>query len=321
MHTKTIIVGDSVETLAPGEEQVPNPDLSGTVVKTASVDLTLLHERKKRIIDFLNTGVTINISGEFSHTGDHLQPDLCDIPQAPAPIVFIVSGPGGNGKDTFIDFVSRSCVAKNYTSIEHVYQIAENMASITAKAYDRVSPQTAKVVRNSVMVKTDKYRQLLADVKTIWTKYYNTPYTVMYNHIIDTMSAVACGEHTDCIFLHVRELPAEISKVIDEIESRFGLMCITMEVVGLVDSAEYQNTCDSRVDDYTYDLIIKNHPGDLALFAVQGYVFATMLKDANSLYGLPVSEALEVMPDEDAGQLATSSIHTNNDPSDSGYSI
>lgn len=200
----------------------------------------------------------------------------------PYPIIVLISGAGGNGKDTFINTVGLSCSACNLSSIEEVKEAAAVLLNYTS-SYS--SDKTGIYECNN---KADAYRQFLHDIKMAWTNFHDGPNQVLLGRIREILAhQQAGGPAYDAIFVHIRE-PKEIEAFKSMIASKIGVLCLTMIVKGLIDPSDYQNTCDSQVEEggYQYDITVQNHSDDLDMFKLQGIMFGKQIIAANQAYGI-----------------------------------
>ena len=224
---------------------------------------------------------------------------------APYPIVCIISGAGGNGKDTFINAVSKVCVAANLSSIDPIKEIADTLIQENA-AYQYEHYMTIDGGKHQNQ-KTDQYRQFLYDLKKAWSTFCDGPNVYLMGKLQDILSDQNSGNGiTNIVFMHVREA-SEIANLKQMIEDYFGIAVITVKLVGLVNPADYQNDCDKNVDDYTFDLTITNHPGNTMMLELQAMMFGSIIRDLSYTNGIFPSNYIETAPYVDD---ATSTIYT-----------
>lgn len=200
----------------------------------------------------------------------------------PYPIVVLVSGAGGNGKDTFIDYVGKFCSAINLSSITEIKEVADILVNYTRDIEDEMEI----CPRKHQDMKSDRYRQFLHALKMAWSDFCDGPNYRLISELRNILTEqCANGARYDVAFLHVREHD-EIEKIKSMIQNNFGIICLTMIVKGLVDASDYVNECDSNVDNYDYDLTIVNTPNKMTMFELQAMLFATNLKYANHIFGI-----------------------------------
>lgn len=147
--------------------------------------------------------------------------------------VFIINGSGGQGKDTFVRYVSY--IAEIYNVTVHNYSsVAEIVKMAQMGGYDGS--------------KTERDRKFLSDLKALWVAYNDFPFkcmTEVYNDMI-----TKSGDHI--LFLHIRE-PEEIDRAVKAFNAKTIL--VTSNRVANITS----NSSDGRVFDYEYDITIENN--------------------------------------------------------------
>ena len=229
---------------------------------------------------------------------------------APYPIVCIISGAGGNGKDTFINAVSKVCAAANLSSIDPIKEIADTLIQENAAyQYEHYMIIDGGKHQNQ---KSDQYRQFLYDLKKAWSSFCDGPNVYLMGKLQDILSDQNSGNGiTNIVFMHVREA-SEIAKLKQMIEDYFGIAVITVKLVGLVNPADYQNDCDKNVDDYTFDLTITNHPGNTMMLELQAMMFGNIIRDMSDTNGIFPSNYIESSPyvDDDTSTIYTGTNNT-----------
>lgn len=194
-----------------------------------------------------------------------------------APIVFLISGPGGGGKDTFIEYVDE------YVK-HHKNRQVLNISTINPVKRGVECILDHNTHEGEIDVKSDKYRSFLHDVKEAWVKYNNGPTEyikdiIKYN--INTNNKPEC-----MIFVHCRE-GNEIDKLIETVQNEIGLIVLSIGVFGHVDPESFTNAADKNSDYYSYDYKIYNTQ-DLEDLKEKAYNFAKFILIANDLYGIQV---------------------------------
>lgn len=220
------------------------------------------------------------------------------------PVVVLVSGAGGNGKDTFIDCVNKHLAVENISSIDEIKNMAASLITLTAD--NRF--ETVNGVKE-MTDKTDRYREFLHELKMAWSKFNSGPNNYMLqqiNHIL-TMHEDE-REKFDVIFVHVREAD-EIIALKSNIERFLGIGCVTLCITGRVDPSEYQNECDKNIDEYKFDVTI-NNAGDLMILELQAMIFASRLQNINMTYGIEC-QAHKHTTTEETPKVATMADVTN----------
>lgn len=141
------------------------------------------------------------------------------------PRTFIINGYAQSGKDTFVEMVREEVAELTYvvnvSSIGEIRQIATRYFG-----WDGITKDT-------------RWRQLLSDLKNLQTQHCDGPFKFMEKHIL---------ENSGLLFLHIRETPE-----IDRFKTKYPEI-ITI----LVKRNGYQKDVVGDVEDYNYDLIIRN---------------------------------------------------------------
>ena len=143
--------------------------------------------------------------------------------------VFITNGSGGNGKDTFAEFLSKYISVFKYSSIDLVKEMYE----------------TIGIDRNS---KDEKKRKLYSDTKDMLTKYDDIPFKDIESIVTDFKNNQI---NTEVLLIDIRE-PEEIARAVKEFEAETIL--IDNPNVKKIES----NHADANVNNYEYDYIIEN---------------------------------------------------------------
>ena len=143
--------------------------------------------------------------------------------------VFITNGSGGNGKDTFAEFLGKYISVFKYSSIDLVKEMYE----------------TIGIDRNS---KDEKKRKLYSDTKDMLTKYDDIPFKDITSIVTDFNNNKI---ETEVLLIDIRE-PEEIARAVETFGSETIL--IDNPNVRKIES----NHADANVNDYNYDYIIEN---------------------------------------------------------------
>ena len=143
--------------------------------------------------------------------------------------IYITNGSGGNGKDTFAEFLSEYISVFKYSSINLVKEMYESIG----------------IDRNS---KDEKKRKLYSDTKDMLTKYDDIPFKDITSIVTDFKNNKIEDE---VLLIDIRE-PEEITRAVET----FGAETI------LIDNPNVKkiesNHADANVKDYNYDYIIEN---------------------------------------------------------------
>lgn len=157
--------------------------------------------------------------------------------------VYITNGSGGNGKDTFAEFLRKYTSVFKYSSIDLVKEMYENIG----------------IDRNS---KDEKKRKLYSDTKDMLTKYDDIPFKDIKSIVTDFKNNQI---NTEILLIDIRE-PEEIARAVKE----FGAEAILIDNPN-VEKIE-SNHADANVNNYEYDYIIEND-GTLEQLDKMAYLF------------------------------------------------
>ena len=148
------------------------------------------------------------------------------------PIVIIINGAGGVGKDTICRVFRGHSLVLVYSSIQPIKRIAYEIGWNGEK--------------------TDKARKMLSDLKDICTEYNDLPFKYMAEKLEGTKN----DEDLDFVIFHIRE-PQEIDKfkryVIEQ-----GYTCKTLLIRSKRAQQSYGNHADDDVENYPYDMVYQN---------------------------------------------------------------
>lgn len=192
------------------------------------------------------------------------------------PMVVILNGPGGSGKDTLYEMIKDYMPNKNevlrVSTVDLVYDAMEVL----------FSTETRGDVLAGKEQKEDAYRQLMHEVKMSWTKYCDGPtqYIVdYYNNIVRNVS-IRDIQPVKLVFTMLRE-PEEIVKLKEHF-NKSGIIVLTMYIFGRTSPTDYQNDCDANVNNlpegFSYDVEIDNS-GDLDTLKIAAATIAKALSD------------------------------------------
>ena len=198
----------------------------------------------------------------------------------PYPVVCIINGAGGNGKDTFINAVAKHCSVQNLSSVDVPKDVVDIMLNMSNEWDENALVEKEK--------KTTKYRQFLHAVKMAWSDFNDGPNGYLMHNLKELLNEHKMGRSLyDMVFFHVRE-KEEIEHLKNDIMSKIGVPVITVLINGLIDPDTYAGGCeaDAQVTNYKYDLNIMNTPGNMAVFEMQAMMFANLIKVANTSYGI-----------------------------------
>lgn len=143
--------------------------------------------------------------------------------------VFITNGSGGNGKDTFAEFLDEYISVFKYSSIDLVKEMYESIG----------------INRDG---KDEKKRKLYSDTKDMLTKYDDIPFKDIASIVTDFKNNNIDAE---VLLIDIRE-PEEIARAVET----FGAETILIRNPS-VEKIE-SNHADANVENYNYDYIIEN---------------------------------------------------------------
>ena len=143
--------------------------------------------------------------------------------------IYITNGSGGNGKDTFAEFLSKYISVFKYSSIDLVKEMYE----------------TIGIDRNN---KDEKKRKLYSDTKDMLTKYDDIPFKDIASIVSDFKNNKIEAE---VLLIDIRE-PDEIARAVEV----FGAKTILMKNPKVEKITS--NHADANVENYEYDYIIEN---------------------------------------------------------------
>lgn len=143
--------------------------------------------------------------------------------------IYITNGSGGNGKDTFAEFLSKYISVFKYSSIDLVKEMYK----------------TIGIDRNN---KDEKKRKLYSDTKDMLTKYDDIPFKDIASIVSDFKNNKIEAE---VLLIDIRE-PDEIARAV----KTFGAKTILIRNLN-VEKIE-SNHADRDVENYEYDYIIEN---------------------------------------------------------------
>lgn len=154
------------------------------------------------------------------------------------PIVLVINGNGGSGKDTFIGY----CAQYSNYSIRNIstVDLIKSAARILGWNYE----------------KTEKARKFLSDLKDLSTDMYDTSFKYIRDEIEN-----ANDDDIEYLFVHSRE-PEEIARFVKEFNARTIYIDASIRKQQII-----TNHADANVANYDYDYYINNN-GTLAEFAI-----------------------------------------------------
>lgn len=143
------------------------------------------------------------------------------------PVVFLINGVGGCGKDTFVSLCSKYTECANLSTIDPIKACARMLGWDGSK--------------------DEKSRKFLSDLKDMAEENFHTS----YNYILDTLRGL--DGIVDFVFIHCRE-PEQI----ELLKKDFNAITILIDASDRV-PAILSNHADANVYDYDYDYIISNN--------------------------------------------------------------
>lgn len=223
----------------------------------------------------------------------------------PYPVIILINGSGGCGKGVLIKMVRKHSEAPVYeiSTVDPLRPVARTLLEYQYDLFNSLATGddpivTAKMIENE---KGGSYRQLLSDLKHAWEAYEDGPnsyvvgtvlrlitnerWTVNENTGLPYQEDWDGGSHRlpSMIFINVRE-PDNLDKL-KHVFWEYGLLCITMKMNGIEHDVKDLADTDLVVNDYDYDLVIRNK-GTLDDLNVLAFTFNTLLNRANGMYGV-----------------------------------
>lgn len=153
------------------------------------------------------------------------------------PVVLIINGFPQSGKDLMCTIAEDYYDTINYSTVDTVKDIADQMGW------------------NGI--KTDKNRDMLSALKDFYTEWFDGPYNECVKIINEEIIDDEGDRWADYIFMHVRE-PVEINRLI-EYCSENNVECYAVFVERKDAETPYGNHADKDVKNLRYDCIIRNN--------------------------------------------------------------
>lgn len=161
--------------------------------------------------------------------------------------IFIISGSGGCGKDTFISLVAKHLkpdTLVNFSSVDKVKEIAKSAGWLGGKS--------------------DKDRKFLSDLKKLCQTYNDLPFQSMKSKVDEFNRS-----SSTFLFLHIRE-PENI-EIAKKHFNAWTILITNSKVVHIT-----SNESDKRVYDYEYDFTIDNS-GDIEALDACAFEFVDLM--------------------------------------------
>ena len=154
-------------------------------------------------------------------------------------LIVIINGKGTSGKDTICEIVSKEYSTINISSIDPIKIM--------------IGSTIMRDVSDIQIMKSDKYRKLLHDVKNALIEYDDTPlkYCVKYYYKFLKHDSI------EIMFVHIRE-SKEIQKFIDYLNVRNSNYMTLLVKSDRTKDKFYGNEADDDVDDFDYDMVYHN---------------------------------------------------------------
>ena len=160
--------------------------------------------------------------------------------------IFIINGPAGAGKDTFVSMVGSLVPSVNYSSVVLVKEAAKILGWEGGK--------------------DDKDRKFLSDLKDLSTAYSSA----IFKDILERAERFRNDDINEFMFIHIREIP-EISTLAKVLDAK------TILITRIGVDPNKSNTADANVLNYDYDIIIHND-GTLGEFKLKAEEFVRNLQ-------------------------------------------
>ena len=218
-----------------------------------------------------NSCTNTNVNADYDSNSIHyeaVRADSIDSPISKNKQVFIINGSGGTGKDSFIDFVGEMmhlwamCYGLPRVDLIENWMIEADKCDPRGYIWSYSSVSKVKRVAREMgwdYGKTEKDRKFLSDMKVLFTGYNDAPFNSMRKIVADFYDS----PEPMILFLHIRE-PEEIERAKNEFHA--VTILVERKAAGEIKS----NMADANVNNYHYDIIIKNegYKQDLARVAL-----------------------------------------------------
>lgn len=178
------------------------------------------------------------------------------------PIVFIINGYPGSGKDTFVNMVTEYGV--HYNKYEKFKgSLNQGYLTINSSTVDIIKKVAKELGWNGE--KTPEARKFLADLKKLSVDFNDFPNKKLISDIKAARNTKVVraedgyvfsktfDSHFKFWFIHCRE-PEEI----DKLKSQIGEDCFTIFVLREKHEGNLSNDADKNVENYNYDYYIDN---------------------------------------------------------------
>ncbi|NCP97672.1 hypothetical protein GW796_05460 [archaeon] len=153
--------------------------------------------------------------------------------------IFIISGKGGSGKDTFVELYSKY-IEKKYNDVCYNISSVDEIKEIARKYFGWKGQ------------KTSEWRKTLSDLKDLQTRSCDGPFNYMkicFSNIIKE----EFHHNRECVvFLHIRETE-EIERAKKEFNAK------TILIKRFDETVSYGNHADDNVENYNYDYVFENY--------------------------------------------------------------
>lgn len=157
--------------------------------------------------------------------------------------IIVINGRGGVGKDTFINVLKES------------KQYANKIANISSIEPIRKSVNSLIGGYGGEVIKDNKYRKLLSDVKRALIEYNDMPTLLLHKEVVKFVN----NENLEYLFVHIRE-PEEIEKFVKTCkQSKEDIITLLIRNTSKgYHEKTYGNYSDDNVENYKYDYIFNN---------------------------------------------------------------
>ena len=233
----------------------------------------------------------------LKHYTETFQFDLPKNPRADMipklPIVIIINGAGGTGKDTFVNYLEKFAFEFSdnmFGKYNMLYGIhtTSTVDLVYEAIYCMLNKDKRDVVKDMILKKSDEFRQFMHEIKMSWTKFNDGPMNYIisqYNncaHISECMNGLFKNPRIQLrpkFAMTVMSREAEEIHKFKEIFNQAGVLVLTVFVDGITSAKDYKNDCDSKVtlNAYPYDLVIHNPYGHEDQLEHEAYDFTKRL--------------------------------------------
>ena len=245
---------------------------------------TLFEFKQKGLIKMFNTAIDIHtliMNIELNMSAGHrctFQEEQHLVDQLDAlcqPIIVIINGTGGSGKDTVVGIAKRlmeiACPSVHLYNESIIVPIAESIRGLTGLAKNAVNPEDIEKYRNllaNAKVLLEDYDpnslqkilldKIIKDCTSNYLQLRHASWHVIDGHTIINTSYLRELIFRPIVFVHMRA-PFEIDSFKSKLADNGFHNVYTLLVTGRVDPSTHSNDADCNVENYSYNFTINNN--------------------------------------------------------------